>query len=168
MIALRRYHTTLRGCFGRIMLRIPYSAFAKEIRLTFLVYNSFLGLLVFIKLITTHRRGLLRKSGSRLWEIVVRGSFHYYLVITAVNISTLYVSGYGSDGYSSVHLTLSGTYMSPYICITNLLACRLILQLRRAYYQPLVRDPQNGDYSKGIRSDYVPDNHEGAIELQRS
>ncbi len=37
------------------------------------------------------------------------GSFHYYLIITVVNISTLYISGYGSDGYSNVSLS--------YVCI---------------------------------------------------
>jgi hypothetical protein len=122
-----------------VSLRFGYSVllYAKEIRLTFLglilasstppteltphpVYNSFLGLLVLIKGITTYRRELLRRNHSRLWEIIVRydtrndtivdtdtnlnasGSFHYYLIITVVNISTLYISGYGDDGYSNV------------------------------------------------------------------
>jgi len=32
------------------------------------------------------------------------GSFHYYLIITAVNIATLYASGYGSEEDSNVSL----------------------------------------------------------------
>lgn len=38
------------------------------------------------------------------------GSLHYYIIITVVNISTLYVSGYGGDGFSNVSLTI---YIAP-------------------------------------------------------
>ena len=58
--------------------------------------------------------------------------------------------------------------MSPYICITNLLACRLILQLQTAYHQPVQNSQEQEGYHKGIKSSEVSTNRHETIELQTS
>lgn len=61
-----------------------------------------------------------------------------------------------------------GTYMSPYICLTNLLACRLILELQHAFYQPVGSDRQEKDYPKTAKTEGVSDDYQETIELRAS
>jgi len=123
-------HVYLSEEFNICLVECPCYAALWKVWVTLLVYNSVLGLLVFIKAVATYKRDMLRRESLRY--IIVQGSIQYYAMIIALSTGVLFISQFADP----VTLMAASDLV---LVITIVLACRVILDIRQAYYKPVVK-----------------------------
>lgn len=120
----------LNGIFDICVIEGPCYAALWKMWVIILAYNTVLGLLVLIKAVITYKQKMTRGS---LRYIVVQGSLQYYAIIIALSTGVLVIW----DSADPVTLMAGSDLV---IIVTIVLACRVILDLRRAYFKPVTKE----------------------------